>query len=150
VNSISFKSCESIQFKALLTFLNEDSNTALGTRNTLRVWTIQQYETRQKSLVTQLSLVTQKFHLSIDLWTGQGVAYIGIIGHYFDQFNQLKAPVLKFSEIQGAHTGENQAEHVSKCIKQYDLASKLGYFMLDNASNNDTLMQHIHKRTLDF
>lgn len=149
VNSISFKSCESIQFKALLTYLNKDSNAVLGTRNTLRAWTIQQYETRQKSLITELSLVTQKIHLSIDLWTGQGVAYIGIIGHYFDQFNQLKAPVLKFSEIQGAHTGENQAEHVLLCINQYDLASKLGYFMLDNATNNDTLMQHIQKGTLN-
>ncbi len=45
VNSISFRSCESIQFKALLTYLNEDSNAVLGTRNTLRAWTIQQYET---------------------------------------------------------------------------------------------------------
>jgi hypothetical protein len=33
VNSISFRSCESIQFKALLTYLNEDSNAVLGTRN---------------------------------------------------------------------------------------------------------------------
>jgi hypothetical protein len=40
--------------------------------------------------------------------------------------------------------------YVLKCIYQYDLASKLGYFMLDNATNNDTLMQHIQKGMFGF
>jgi hypothetical protein len=96
VNSISFKSCESTQFKALLVYLNENANNVLPTRNTLRTWSIQQYNTRQKALLLELSRVTQKIHLSIDLWSSGGFAYIGVIAHYFDQHSQPKAPVLIF------------------------------------------------------
>ena len=101
--------------------------------------------TQQKTLLLELSLVTQKIHLSIDLWSGGGVAYIGVIAHYFDQYNQLKAPVLIFYEIKGSHTGENQAGYVMKAIVDFGITSKLGYFMLNNASNNDTLMNNLQK-----
>lgn len=148
VNSVSFKSCESTQFKALLVYLNENANNVLPTRNTLRTWSIQQYHTRQKTLLLELSLVTQKIHLSIDLWSGGGFAYIGVIAHYFDQHSQPKAPVLIFCEMKGSHTGENQAGYVMKAIVDFGITSKLGYFMLDNASNNDTLMSHLQKGRL--
>lgn len=101
-----------------------------------------------KTLLLELSLVTQKIHLSIDLWSGGGFAYIGVIAHYFDQHGQPKAPVLIFCEMKGSHTGENQAGYVMKAIVDFGITSKLGYFMLDNASNNDTLMSHVQKGTL--
>ncbi|KFY19669.1 hypothetical protein V493_07869 [Pseudogymnoascus sp. VKM F-4281 (FW-2241)] len=100
------------------------------------------------TLVLELSLVTQKIHLSIDLWTGGGVAYIGVIAHYFDQYNQQKAPVLIFRELVGQHTGENQAAYVMGAVTEFGITHKLGYFMLDNASNNDTLMKHLEEDLL--
>jgi hypothetical protein len=39
------------------------------------------------------------------------------------------------------HLGQNQAEVIMKVINDYGIASKVGYFMMDNASNNDTMMK---------
>lgn len=58
VSSISFKSCESEQFKALLGYLNKHVNNYLPSRTTLRSWSVQQYDTRQKTLILELSSVT--------------------------------------------------------------------------------------------
>ena len=149
VDSISFKSCESEQFKALSGYLNRHANDYLPSRTTLKSWSIQQYDTRQTTLIFELSLVTQKIHLSIDLWTGGGVAYIGVIAHYFDQYNQQKAPVLIFRELVGQHTGEKQAAYVMGALVEFGITHKLGYVMLDNASNNDTLMKHLEESTLN-
>lgn len=50
--------------------------------------------------------------------------------------------------MKGPYTGENQAGYVMKAIVDFGITSKLGYFMLDNASNNDTLISHLQKGTL--
>lgn len=147
VDSIAFKKCESPQFKALLKYLNCHVESCLPTRNTVKNWSLQQYQTRRTDLQDELAAVTQKIHLSIDIWTGEGVAYIGIIAHYFDQYNQQKAPVLVFRELIGPHTGENQATYVTNALVEFDIINKLGYVMLDNASNNDTLMKHLSQST---
>jgi hypothetical protein len=39
------------------------------------------------------------------------------------------------------YLGSNQAEHIMKVINDYGIASKVGYFMMDNAGNNDTMME---------
>jgi hypothetical protein len=39
------------------------------------------------------------------------------------------------------YLGSNQAELIMKVINSYGIASKVGYFMMDNASNNDTMME---------
>ena len=41
----------------------------------------------------------------------------------------------------GSHTGENQAAIVWDVIKEYNLQKRVGYFILDNTSSNDTALQ---------
>ena len=38
------------------------------------------------------------------------------------------------------HTGENAAAEITEVIKAFQLEEKLGYFTLDNATNNDAAM----------
>ena len=45
--------------------------------------------------------------------------------------------------FRGRHTGENQARHFWDVVETYHLQEKIGYFTLDNASNNDTTMKCI-------
>lgn len=142
VCSISFNSCQDTRFKDLLKYLNPSTINRIPTRSTLQRWSMQQYYTRKEMLKQELGQITQKVHLSIDLWTGQNKAYIGVVAHYFQQ-SLSKAPVLIFREIKGRHTGENQAIYVMEALVEYNLTYKLGYMMLDNASNNDTLIQCI-------
>jgi hypothetical protein len=35
--------------------------------------------------------------------------------------------------------GENQAQIIMQVINDYGIASKVGYFVMDNADNNDTM-----------
>jgi hypothetical protein len=51
-------------------------------------------------------------------------------------------------EIEGNHQGENLAPLVMEVIKDWEIAEKLGYFVMDNASNNDTMMRWISKGKL--
>jgi len=43
------------------------------------------------------------------------------------------------------HTGENQAEHFLEIIHSWDILFQIGYFVLNNAFNNDTAVFYIAK-----
>jgi hypothetical protein len=53
--------------------------------------------------------------------------------------------VLALKEVHGPHTGENLALVFLTVVDDYQIASKLRYFMGDNVGNNDTMMQTISK-----
>jgi hypothetical protein len=44
---------------------------------------------------------------------------------------------------QGPHSGENTAQVVIKLLEEYEIADKLGYFVLDNAPSNDICVNEI-------
>ena len=46
--------------------------------------------------------------------------------------------VLAVRNIHGDHSGKNQDKTIIPVIDEYGLKEKLGYFMTDNASLNDT------------
>jgi hypothetical protein len=48
--------------------------------------------------------------------------------------------VLGLREINRRYTGENQALVIIKVIAEFRVASKLGYFMIDNITNNNTMI----------
>ena len=54
---------------------------------------------------------------------------------------QLETMLLALKEIFGKHTGENLLKYVLATVVRWGIASKLGYLQMDNASNNDTLIQ---------
>jgi len=43
----------------------------------------------------------------------------------------------------GAHTGANIATVLVDVFEKYDICEKLGYMMLDNATNNDTAIESL-------
>jgi hypothetical protein len=48
-----------------------------------------------------------------------------------------RRPTLAMCQVEGGHTGENIASIVHNIITDYAITHKLGYFMADNATNND-------------
>jgi hypothetical protein len=63
-----------------------------------------------------------------------------MIGHYFADSGDLCQSVLALRELDRPYTGENQSQLVMKVIEEYGIASKVGYFMMDNAENNETMI----------
>jgi hypothetical protein len=51
--------------------------------------------------------------------------------------------LIDFCELVGEHSGENMAEVVWKTLKMYGLLGWVIAFIMDNATNNDTLVDGI-------
>jgi hypothetical protein len=49
-------------------------------------------------------------------------------------------PVIGLRLIEGSHTGANMADVVTRVLREYGVQEKLGHFVGDNASKNDTLV----------
>ena len=62
-----------------------------------------------------------------------------------DHTLKLHSTVLGLRWFRDRHTGENQAKHFWDIVKTYQITEKLGYFTLDNATNNETALQYISK-----
>lgn len=77
--------------------------------------------------------------ISFDLWTSPNcLAVLGVVAHFIDKNGQRRAAVLGLRELMGEHSGENMAEVLLQIFKDYKIGGRIGYFMADNATSNDT------------
>ncbi|KZV63208.1 hypothetical protein PENSPDRAFT_590281, partial [Peniophora sp. CONT] len=51
--------------------------------------------------------------------------------------------LIDFCELEGSHTGEHMAAVVWRAMKRLGLTGRVIAVVMDNASNNDTLMEHL-------
>jgi hypothetical protein len=66
---------------------------------------------------------------------------IGICVHHLDGDGELQDYLLSLPELHGAHSSANIALHVGTLLRAFGVEGRrLGYFVLDNVSNNDTAM----------
>ncbi|KAG9382322.1 hypothetical protein A1F94_006243 [Pyrenophora tritici-repentis] len=68
---------------------------------------------------------------------------------WIDTTGMRRVTALGMRRIYGEHTGENLGSVVLELLEEYDISGdQIGYFMLDNASANDTAVEFILKRSL--
>ena len=48
--------------------------------------------------------------------------------------------LLRLKRLHGAHSGENQSQVIIALLQEYQLTKKVGYFTLDNVSNNNVAL----------
>lgn len=112
--------------------------------NTIRNWIITTYQTSQQDLKIQLNAIDTAIHFTFDLWTSRNHrALLGVVGHWVCPVGKVMSTVLGLQRFKGRHTGENQALHFWSIICDYNLMQKIGYFTLDNATNNDSALRYI-------
>jgi hypothetical protein len=131
------------EFRAFLSYLNEDIDRWLPTsHNTVRTWVLRQFQIEKDKIKLQLENAKTKIHLSLDIWTSpNNKPILGVIAHYISSSGALEYIILAMKEIEGNHKGENLAPVLIDVISDWQIAQKLGYIVMDNASNNDTMMQ---------
>lgn len=113
---------------------------------TIKAWIMEQFHHSQSKLIRKLSRSRSSIHFTFDMWTSPNHrAFLGMVAHWMDENLRLHSTVLGLRQFRGRHTGENQAKHFWNIIKTYQITEKISYFTLDNASNNDTAVQHIAK-----
>ncbi|KAA8619849.1 hypothetical protein PtrV1_06943 [Pyrenophora tritici-repentis] len=65
--------------------------------------------------------------------------YLGIVAYYVDSSGELRDLPIALLQLTGAHTSEAMAKVVIAIFKQFEITvGKLGYFVLNNAHNNNT------------
>lgn len=106
--------------------------------------------------------------MTFDSWTSLiGDPFLSITGHYIQsaigdpQKWELCSEQLAFSPIEGNHSGQNMSQILLETVDRFELGEKvcayifystiisdmsvlkLGWFTADNATNNDTALQHL-------
>ncbi|RKK07528.1 hypothetical protein BFJ65_g17733 [Fusarium oxysporum f. sp. cepae] len=68
--SLPFRLVECPEFRALLAYINKDVDTWLpDTHETIRKWTMRQYEDQKEKVKQRIQSAKSRIHISCDLWT---------------------------------------------------------------------------------
>ena len=78
-------------------------------------------------------------YLEDTIW---GCSYlpVGIIAYWVDSDFNIRDVLIALPPMEGQHTWANIATIAFKVIENYQISGKLGYGMLDSASNNDIII----------
>lgn len=91
-----------------------------------------------------LQAAVSSMHLACDAWTSPNHrALFAIVAHFTSEESRLQSMLLSLQEPIGQHTGENLSCVVLTMLNEYNIRNRLGHFVMDNASNNDTMMEYI-------
>jgi ribosomal protein L44E len=148
--NLPLSSVEWPEMQALLLLCNPQAESYLiESRSSIPRLLTESFGFHQKQLKARLHASQSKIHLSMDLWTSPNRrAYLAIVAHWVDQWVKQKA-LLALPRLHGSHGGKLQSVHVMETLQNYEVFDKLGYCTSDNASSNDSLLQHLSTRLLE-
>jgi hypothetical protein len=129
-------------FREMINFANPEAEAALWVSpRSVATYAMRLFRCLQPQVVQVLSTAVSRIHVSFDGWTTKGGkrGFFGIVAHFADASGVIQDLPIDLPQLTGAHTGDAIAAVISKTLKAYGITSeKLGYFVLDNAANNDT------------
>ncbi|CAG9830004.1 unnamed protein product [Diabrotica balteata] len=106
----------------------------------------EKYVEIQTKIKTLLGTV-QYVSLTTDIWqSDSNKSYISVTCHFINNM-KLCSQTLSVKELeQEHHTGRNVADHLSKCIEDWNLDNKIVTFISDNGSNiKNAIIEHLRK-----
>ena len=105
-------------------------------------WIKRDFHYYKAIIIEQLQEVEGLIHFTFNLWTaGNLLSLNGVFTHFLDPLSKKKKILLSIPSINESHTGEAIAKDVTKIIKEFGLKKRVGYFVLDNAGNNNTAVE---------
>jgi hypothetical protein len=141
-NNIALSEFEKPAFRLMLQFANPEAKRALWmSANSVSRFVLRLYNFMQPQVVLELCRASSKIHISFDGWTVKGGkrGFFGIVAHFVTAEGNLRDIAIDLPQLAGAHTGDRIADCVSETLQKFGItAPKVGYFMLDNAYNNNT------------
>ena len=148
VMHITFSQIESDWFRRFLAVLSPSlAEWIPKAGNTVKAWVLAEFEERREDIKKELHASKSRIHLSFDLWTSPNhMSFVGVVGHFMSSQYKVETVLLGLRRLRGPHSGENIAEAVLKVIRTYGLTGdRIGWFVLDNATSNDTCVAEILK-----
>jgi len=112
--------------------------------NIVKAWIFRCFKTQKLLLKELLRKSLSQIHFTLDLWSSPNhLALLGVIAHFTPSAGTLTQALLALQEMEGAHTGENICHTFMGIVEDYDIRDRIGYFVMDNATNNDTFMDSL-------
>jgi hypothetical protein len=137
-------------FRDMIATANPEAEAALWqSYKSVRQYVMRLYNHLQPRVVYELSKALSRIHVSFDGWTTKGGkrGYLGIVAHYVNRDGNLVDLPIALPQLMGAHSGENMAEIVYSTLQKFGVGPRtIGYFVLDNASNNDTAIASLAQK----
>ena len=140
--SIPFRIVECEEFRAMIKHINKTCDEWLPRSHSIvKEWVVRTFEGEKIHVKAALHSAKSKIHIMCDLWTSpNSLAILGIVAQFINENRGLQHVNLALKELQEEHSGENLASEMIKVIDDYGIASKLGYFVMDNAKSKNTMM----------
>jgi hypothetical protein len=109
--------------------------------NSVSTFVIKLFSAIQPRVIKAIQTARSKIHISFNRWTTKGGkrGFLGIIAYFATVDGIVVDMPINLLQLVGAYTGERLAEVITSTLTTYGITAKnVGYFVLDNASNNDT------------
>jgi hypothetical protein len=147
----SFLEVEATGFRNIIQYCNPVAVNALPKcGDTIRSDTIRAFHDARDEIAMHFVKARSKIHLSFDAWTSTNCkAFLAVVGHWTGEDYTAKTALIAFPKLHGSHTGENIAHVLYAVAKQYKITDNLGWFMSDNASNNDRAIEDLAQQIRD-
>jgi hypothetical protein len=143
-DNVSLRQVDSEPFRDLLAYLSPRAKDAIRTGKTVKDWIMKGYRIHKAKVKQELQDSVSKIHISFDLWTsGNCLSLNAIVAHFVNAEFKNQTILLATPEQTDSHAGTDIAEQVIFVIKGFGIQDRLGFFVLDNASSNDSAMRVI-------
>ncbi|KAF7328561.1 HAT family dimerization domain-containing protein [Mycena venus] len=135
-------------------------------RTKIRKRIIEVWDEHLAHLESEMATAIGKISTTMDLWTDrQKIPFMAVTAHWLEAtlidtpagpqyILTLRTDLIGFLRVPGHHDGEHLATAFLHIIDRIDIASRLGWVTLDNATNNDTFMAFLEieprKRKIPF
>ena len=141
-SNLPFNMVEDHDFRVVLQYVNEAANSLLpNAHSTIRVRAMQLFHEGKQHVKSLLRAAISDIHITCDLWSSDNsLGLLGVVAHFTAEDGQLRCLTLGMRELEWEHSGENQAAIILNVLDDFEIRNRLGYFMMDNAKSNDTLI----------
>ncbi|OAQ57447.1 transposase-like protein [Purpureocillium lilacinum] len=143
--SLPFDHVEQPAFRDFIRYIRPVADDLLPRAgSTVKVDLQNAYDNKKEFIKRALQNALSSIHIVPDNWTSPNcLGVIGFTAQFVTEDHGLQSIVLRIRELDGQHSGENMAEAIMEFIREYGIASKVGYFMMDNASNMNTMIDKV-------
>lgn len=142
-DDISLRKATSKRLKRLLEFHNSKVSLIVPqNHSTTARWILKLFAGSKPAIIRSLARARSKISISFDAWKSDNeLDLLGIFAHYLDENLQLKTVMLGLRNTYGNHDGEAMKDELLHVIQECQITDKLGFFIADNATNNDAAIR---------
>jgi hypothetical protein len=143
VDDISLRKTTSKRLRSLCCYGNPVMDPVFPrNHSTTAEWVKKLFQATKPRIIESLAGAKSRITISFDAWkSDNSLNLLGVFAHYFDTHYRLKSVLLGLRPTYGNHTGEEQKKLLLAIFKEYQITSRIAYFMADNATNNDRAIE---------